>query len=174
MSDRHELAHEEVVDLYWAADQGPDHLLPHVEELVFNHRLEAVVTADLAPAPRRTTLTLEPPCDFLNANQRIHHHQKADLTRTWRAAAAAAVNAGFHPEPYQRAHITITYRLPNDRRREVSNLQPTSKAIVDGLVDAQLLPDDSDRQVVGPDNRREFPNGTPRVTITLEELPDAA
>jgi crossover junction endodeoxyribonuclease RusA len=118
-----------------------------------------------------TTIVIEPPCEFLNANDRLHHQPKAKLTRAWREAACAAVLAGFHPDFYERAHITVTYRLANNRRQEVSNLQPTSKAIVDGLVDATLLRDDNDLCVIGPDNRREFPNGTPRVTVTIEAAP---
>lgn len=117
------------------------------------------------------TFTLEPPCKFLNANDRLHYRTQNDRTQAWRRAAAAAINAGFHPYHYKRAHITVHYRFPNNRRREVSNLQPTSKAIVDGLVDANVLPDDDDKHVVGPDNRREYPNGEPRVTVEIRELP---
>jgi crossover junction endodeoxyribonuclease RusA len=118
-----------------------------------------------------TTIVIEPPCDFLNANKKLHHQPRAKLVKAWREAACAAVLAGFHPDYYERAHITVTYRLSNNRRQEVSNLQPTSKAIVDGLVDATLIPDDDDLHVIGPDNRREFPNGTPRVTVTIEAAP---
>jgi crossover junction endodeoxyribonuclease RusA len=112
-----------------------------------------------------TTVAIEPPCAFINANDRHHHHAKAKLTKAWRQAAEAAV--GFDPYYYERAHITVAYRFPTNHRREVANLQPTSKAIVDGLVDAGLLPDDSDDHVIGPDNRRERPNGPARVTVTI-------
>lgn len=118
-----------------------------------------------------TTFTLEPPCAYINANDRMHHHAKAKLTRGWRKLTAAMLTTSGEPVPaYGRAHITITYRFPTNHRREVSNLQPTSKAIVDGLVDAGLIPDDDDLHVVGPDNRREWPNGTRRVTVTIEEI----
>jgi crossover junction endodeoxyribonuclease RusA len=117
-----------------------------------------------------TTIVLEPPCDFLNANQRLHHFKRNDLTQTWRKAAAKALNELFEPYHYTRAHIVCTYRFPTNHRREVSNLQPTSKAIVDGLVDAQLIPDDDDTHVIGPDNRREYPNGPARVTVTITPL----
>lgn len=114
-----------------------------------------------------TTLILDPPpAPFINANQRLHFHAKAALTKAWREAAYVSATA----RTYDRAHITITYRFPTNHRREVSNLQPTSKAIVDGLVDAGVIKDDSDEYVIGPDNRRERPNGSPRVTITIEEV----
>ena len=117
-----------------------------------------------------TTFTLTPPCDLISANGRLHHHVKAPLTRAWRQLAAATINAGFYPDRYERAHITVYYRFPTNHRREVSNYQPTSKAIVDGLVDALLIPDDSDNHVVGPDNRRDWPNGPLRVTVVVEPL----
>lgn len=121
-----------------------------------------------------TEIVLTPPCAFINANQRLNHYRRNDLTQTWRRLAAATVNSGWHPEHYKRAHITIAYRFATNHRREVSNLQPTSKAIVDGLVDAGLIPDDDDTHVVGPDNRREWPNGEPRVTVTIEPIEEPA
>lgn len=120
-----------------------------------------------------TTLTITPPAAFINLNDRLHHHAKAKLTKAWRDAARAAVESGFHPYHYERARIVVAYRFPDNRRREVGNLQPTSKALVDGLVDANLLPDDSDRHVIGPDNRRHIPNGSPLVTVTITPLEDS-
>lgn len=138
-------------------------------------------------SPGAITFTITPPADFINANDRPHHHAKAKLTKAWREQAALsvpklrpivrpglhgalAVLAGFEPNTFARAHVIVSYRFPNNRRREVSNLQPTSKAIVDGLVDAGVLPDDDDRHVIGPDNRRTYPNGEPEVTITITPL----
>jgi crossover junction endodeoxyribonuclease RusA len=116
-----------------------------------------------------TTLVLEPPAAFINANDRHHFHAKAKLTKAWREATAAAV--GFEPYHYQRAHITVAIRFPTNHRRDVGNLYPTAKAIVDGLVDACLLPDDNDRHLTGPDMRRDYPNGPARVTVTITEEP---
>ena len=117
-----------------------------------------------------TTIVLEPPCAFINANDRLHHYPKAKLTSAWRELAAHAVDSGFYPDHYTRAHITVAIRFATNHRRDVGNLYPTAKAIVDGLVDAQLLPDDNDTHVIGPDLRREYPNGTPRVTVTITPL----
>lgn len=122
-----------------------------------------------------TTITLEPPAKFINANDRLHFHVKNELTQAWRNAARIAVLTLRQPllPKYDRAHIVVAYRFPDNRRRETSNLQPTSKAIVDGLVDAGVVPDDSDQYVVGPDNRRHIPNGSPLVTITIRPLEDS-
>nr|WP_303769103.1 hypothetical protein [Schaalia odontolytica] len=39
---------------------------------------------------------------------------------------------------------------PDRRRRDRHNLAPTIKAMLDGLIDAGLLPDDADRYLDGP------------------------
>jgi crossover junction endodeoxyribonuclease RusA len=119
-----------------------------------------------------TTIVLEPPAGFLNANDRLHYAPKAKLTAAWRKAAKEAVEAGFNPFHYQRAHIVCAIRFANNVRRDVGNYYPTAKAIVDGLVDASVLPDDNDAHLIGPDMRREYPNGSPRVTITIQEQPN--
>jgi hypothetical protein len=118
-----------------------------------------------------TTIVLEPPCDFLNANDSLHFQAKGKLTKQWRRAAELAVNALFEPYHYTRARVICTIRFPDNRRRDVGNWYPTAKACLDGIVDSQLLLfDDSDKYVVGPDMRREYPNGPARVTVTITPL----
>jgi hypothetical protein len=117
-----------------------------------------------------TVLTLEPPCALISANQRLHYAPKAKLTAAWRGLAARTVNTGFYPDRYKCAHITVAIRFPTNHRRDVGNYYPTAKAIVDGLVYAQLLADDDDTRVIGPDLRRDRPNGPLRVTVTVEAI----
>lgn len=117
-----------------------------------------------------TTIVLTPPCELINANQRLHHHAKAKLTRAWREAVPREIVCYKRPL-HPRAHITVTIRFATNHRRDVGNYYPTAKAIVDGLVDAGVLPDDNDAHVIGPDMRREYPNGEPRVTVRIEALP---
>lgn len=114
-----------------------------------------------------TTLELTPPCDFINANGRLHHHAKAKLTKAWRELAAAT--AMTHKRKYDQAHVTVGIRFPTNHRRDVGNYYPTAKACLDGIVDAGLLIDDSDQYVTGPDMRRIRPNGTPLVVVTITE-----
>ena len=116
-----------------------------------------------------TTIVLTPPCAFINSNDRLHHHAKAKLTRAWRDLAMEETWDQVGQPSYARARIVIAFRFPTNHRREVSNLHPTAKAIVDGLVDAGVLPDDDDGHIIGPDLRRDRPNGPPRVTITIRE-----
>jgi crossover junction endodeoxyribonuclease RusA len=117
-----------------------------------------------------TTIVLEPPCAFLNSNDGLHHQAKGKLVKQWRAAGKAALEALFEPHHYERAHIVCTIRFENNIVRDTGNYYPTAKAIVDGLVDANLLPDDNDRHLTGPDMRREYPNGPARVTVTITPL----
>ena len=119
------------------------------------------------------TIVLTPPAALLNANDRMHHHPKAKLTRAWREAACAAVESGFHPFRFERAHVTCIIRFADNIRRDVGNFYPTAKACLDGIVDAGVLEDDSDLHILGPDMRREWPNGEPRVTLTVEPIGEA-
>lgn len=116
-------------------------------------------------------ILLEPPAAFINSNHRDHHQTRAKLTKKWRTAAMEAVLAADDVPCADRVHITIHYRFPDNRRREVGNLQPTSKALVDGIVDSGIcVPDDRDENVTGPDNRRWWPNGTPLVAIEIRAV----
>jgi Holliday junction resolvase RusA-like endonuclease len=117
-----------------------------------------------------TTLVIEPPAAFINANDRLHWRAKAKLTAAWRGAVESASFHGRERDDYTHAHIVIGFRFPTNHRRDVGNYYPTAKAIVDGLVDACLIPDDNDTNIVGPDLRRTHPNGTPQVTVTITPL----
>ena len=120
--------------------------------------------------PRTFIFTVPAPCKFINSNNRLHHHAKAELTRAWRQSAAMEARRVFAG-----IELTIPVRIvaainkPGNRRWDPNNLAPTTKACVDGIVDAGVIPDDSWREVVGPDHRR----GTAApdsITFTIEEM----
>lgn len=92
--------------------------------------------------------------------------EKVKRTAAWVAAGEKAVRLS-RVEPLPWARIVIFVRFPDNTRREVSNLQPTAKGIVDGFVKAGLLPDDRDECADGPDMRRLYPNGPHRVVVQL-------
>lgn len=133
----------------------------------------------LNPDPRRLVLVEEFRVEIpgpwqetrISSNDRLDKFEKARREKLWRRASGLASPASlvepYLVEPYPFARLVVWYRFPSNIRREVSNLQPTSKNIVDGLVDAGLLVDDRDEFVDGPDNRREYPNGPHRVTVQV-------
>jgi hypothetical protein len=73
---------------------------------------------------------------------------------------------------HTKARITVTIRFPDLRRRDVSNLYPyVAKPLVDGLIDARILPDDDDLHIIGPDMRRDPERGPHRIVISIEDTP---
>jgi crossover junction endodeoxyribonuclease RusA len=95
----------------------------------------------------------------LSANARQHWAAKARMTADLRALgkyAAAYQNDRIDPDDevwFDRAQLTVRVGWPDKRRRDVHNLAPTIKALIDGCVDAGLLPDDDDTHLIGPDLR---------------------
>jgi Holliday junction resolvase RusA-like endonuclease len=80
----------------------------------------------------------------LNPNKRLHW---SDLYRAKRdakdEAMALVYQQGKPPQPYEKAHITITWVAKDKRRRDIDNLFSSMKAYLDGLVAAGVLIDDS-------------------------------
>lgn len=97
-------------------------------------------------------LTIPAPAPWLNANQRMDLRRQTPLRRAWRDSGRLYAVRAKLPR-LQRAHILAELCFADDRRRDVHNLYPTIKAVVDGLIDYGLLPDDDHRYLVGPDLR---------------------
>ena len=110
------------------------------------------------------------PYGLLSANTRHHWAVNREVARTWRHLAATTARAAGIP-PMGRARIVVTFHKATANRYDPGNLAPVSKAIVDGLVDAGVLPDDSHEYVVGPDHRAGAKTTTPHVVVTITELP---
>ncbi len=91
------------------------------------------------------------PARLVSMNDRDHWRAKAKLTKAWRAAALRAVDhlhPGASPSNLSGQRLgpsTVSIELPvrDRRRRDPHNYYPTVKAIVDGLVDAGVWPDDT-------------------------------
>jgi crossover junction endodeoxyribonuclease RusA len=88
----------------------------------------------------------------LTANDRPHWTKRADVTREWRTLAWAQAKRAHIP-PLERAHILVEWLPPDRRRRDPANAGPMGKAAVDGIVDANVLIDDSSAYLDGPDFR---------------------
>ena len=108
---------------------------------------------------------------LISANQRLHHFARNRLTQEWRQAAHMYAIAN-KLQRMDRAKITITIGFPTNHKRDVSNYQPTAKAIIDGLMDYRLLPDDNDVHLVGPDLRRgdKVSTAVPTLVVDIQEL----
>ncbi|WP_183092929.1 hypothetical protein [Nocardioides stalactiti] len=113
---------------------------------------------------------------LVTGNRRIHYYKRAEVCAYWRDLAnRAALDAYGHADIgqawHQRIRIVLTFRFPDLRRRDVSNLYPyVAKPIVDGLVDARVIPDDNDHHLIGPDLRRDPDRGPCRVLIDIHDL----
>jgi crossover junction endodeoxyribonuclease RusA len=116
-------------------------------------------------------LTIPAPCDWLNSNQRLHRMVSAKRTASWRAAAryAAATHYGWAPFDVP-VSIVCTVHKTRAGRWDAGNLYPTAKAIVDGLVDAGVIPDDSNEWVTGPDMRAGEKRAEPCVVVRVEAI----
>lgn len=106
------------------------------------------------------TLTITAPCGWINANQREHWRVKAEKTKLWREAARTWARSERLPTGLDCVHIDALLHFRDSRRRDAHNYMPTLKAIVDGIVDHGLIPDDTTLHLSGPDIRV----GDPRPT----------
>lgn len=82
---------------------------------------------------------------LINANDREHWTKRANATATIRSITRG--QAKGIPRLKQ-AKIRAIYRTPDNRRRDIGNWFPALKAAIDGLVDASVLRDDSDKYLV--------------------------
>jgi len=105
---------------------------------------------------------------WLSANDRLHWSVRKRLTEMWRTTGAwQAHKQGVPSLPGGRVICELRlFVRKNARRRDPANWSPTAKALVDGLVDAEVFPDDDSTRVVGPDMRM----GPPAVERDQEQL----
>lgn len=90
--------------------------------------------------------------NLLTANDKHHWARKAALTKQLRGWGylLGREGQGVARLHLTRARVEFEFAYPDRRRRDRSNLAPTVKALMDGLIDAGLLPDDADRFLDGP------------------------
>ena len=116
-------------------------------------------------------LTIPAPCDWINANERLHWAEKARRTRAWRDAAHRAVLAQWMGLTFTaQVRIVVTIHKPRAGRYDATNWAPTGRALIDGLVDSGLLEDDDNTRVVGPDMRAGEKRAEPCVVVRVEAI----
>jgi crossover junction endodeoxyribonuclease RusA len=87
-------------------------------------------------------VTFPAPAPPLNLNSREHWAPRARKTKAWRTAACLAARAA-KVGPQGPAAVRVTIPFSRGARRDPHNFVPTVKAVIDGLVDAGLWPDDT-------------------------------
>jgi crossover junction endodeoxyribonuclease RusA len=110
--------------------------------------------------------------DWISANDRLHWAEKARRTRVLRAHAHMLA---LNTDPLGTSHVAAFIGYPRNGRADPANAAPTCKALIDGLVDAGVWPDDDSTYVLGPTYLRgdKCPAGqhTVRLVITSQEVP---
>ena len=128
---------------------------------------EVPLASGAAVAVPSWTLVIPAPARWLNLNNRRDRRTETPDRSTWRDTAGWRAKQAKLPH-LQHAHITATLRFRENRvRRDPHNYTPTLKAVIDGLVDVGLLPDDDATHLIGPDIRLGEP-GKPAVELLIE------
>ncbi|WP_328404039.1 hypothetical protein OHS70_34360 [Streptomyces sp. NBC_00390] len=128
---------------------------------------DAMTSLPGAMPGRRYTVALPPRLLLLNANQRLHHHTRAEITKVLRRAAWASAQ---RIPPLERAHIIGVLHPKDKQRRDAANWYPSFKACVDGLVDRGILHDDDHTRLIGPDMRIGHVVAGNRLVLHIREL----
>jgi crossover junction endodeoxyribonuclease RusA len=116
------------------------------------------------------TLTFPQPAPRLSMNDRHHWRKRGQLTKAWRESAFWAERFQITHAPHRHDHlppsfVRVTFPVSDNRRRDADNPAPTVKAIVDGLVDAGVWPDDTPEWVETLGSR--FAKGADVVVVEL-------
>jgi len=81
-------------------------------------------------------------------NRKTHYLALSSIRNTQRDEMIAYVLEQGRPDtPMKRAHITITWRSSDKRKRDIDNLLAAMKGSIDGLVDAGVIEDDSAKEL---------------------------
>lgn len=83
---------------------------------------------------------------LITANDKMHWAARSRLTKQLRqwGYLLGREGEGVARLGLTHARVEMEFAYPDRRRRDRSNLAPTVKALMDGLIDAGLLPDDSE------------------------------
>lgn len=103
----------------------------------------------------------------LSLNDRGHWRVRAKHTAQVREQARWSIRSA-RPAPRATAAVTLVWRVPDNRRRDLDNLSATLKPTIDALVDEGVLPDDDWRHVTRATCRIEPPDKELGVAMWLE------
>lgn len=113
------------------------------------------------------------PAMFVSANKRFGHWgERYRVHEHWRSLAAWRFRQVWKDPPLEKVRVVVTFHFPDRRRRDPHNYVPhVLKPVIDGMVDAGVVVDDSGRYVVGPDVRLGDARPAPgKFVVRVEEV----
>lgn len=105
------------------------------------------------------------------------HQNNGGRTSGWQAQAQAKREARLYAKltarnlttpPIERCTVSLIFRFPDKRRRDIWNYAAACKQYLDGLVDAGIMADDSG--IIAGDVTGSVEKGNPGVTIIVREI----
>lgn len=100
-------------------------------------------------------------------NQRLHWARKARETKDIRRAAFLLSR---HIPDLDKCGVRMIWTVPDRRRRDAENTMPTLKALCDGLVDAEIVPDDTPEFMAKEMTEIVYVKGVSKVQLKIWEL----
>lgn len=125
--------------------------------------------------PRTVTIVIPGRPPNPNRTRRYHWRVRHRSDREWRTAArvhALHVLGREWSGPMTRARLEVIHVVPTKARRDPDNLAAGIKASLDGMVDAGVIADDSDRVLVVITHRIEHVKGVTETRYTFVEEED--
>jgi len=106
----------------------------------------------------------------ISLNDRLHYRTEATRVKMMRQYACTIA----HDIPFMdRIQVELTWVVADRRRRDDENPVPVLKALCDGLVDADIVPDDTHEFMVKRMPVIEYRKGaTAHFVLTITELKD--
>lgn len=113
-------------------------------------------------------LTIPAPAELLTLNRERTRHwsTRAEITRQWRNAAYVLAKVDRLPA-FQSAEITFDITQARGQLADAGSHHPVTKAILDGIVQAGVLPDDDPAHVLSITEHAPT-RGPSAVTVTLK------
>ena len=106
---------------------------------------------EVKPVRKRKTGKIYQRNPMLNANDRDHWRVLHPIRANWREKGELlGIAAQVQTLGWTHAQIDAYIHRPINNRSDAGNFYPTVKPIIDGLIDAGLLPDDNDDHLAGP------------------------
>lgn len=113
-----------------------------------------------------TVIVTDPGVNWLSANNRMWR-KRANKVKAWRLAARRAATP--HPKLKGRCHIA--FHIDGIGKHDLDNLIATCKPILDGIVDAGIIPNDTPKHVPAITYLAGQQHLPRRVTATISTIP---